>query len=68
MKPDDITRVEAYLKKTLNPSITLKARPKAADSAEVYLGDEFIAVVYRDDDEGEVCYQLNMTILSEDVD
>ncbi len=67
MKPEDITKVEAYLKKTLNPSISLKARPKAGDSAEVYLDDEFIAIVYRDDDEGEVCFQLNMTILSEDL-
>ena len=68
MKPDDITRVEAYLKKTLNPSITLKARPKAADSAEVYLVDEFLGVIFKDDEDGEVSYDFNMAILGFDLD
>ena len=68
MGPEETKKVEAYLKKALNPSINLKARPKAADSVEVYLGDEFIAVCYKDDDEGEVAYQINMTVLPEDLD
>lgn len=68
MGPEEAKKVEAYLKKTLNPSINVKARPKTDDSVEVYLGDEFIAVCYKDEDEGEVAYQLNMTILSEDLD
>lgn len=67
MSPEESKKVEAYLKKTLNPDINLKARPKTPDSVEAYLGDEFIAVIYKDEDEGEVAYQLNMTILSEDV-
>ena len=53
MNADDITKLQAYLKKTLNDDIVLKTRPKAKDSAELYLGDEFLAVVYKDEDEGE---------------
>ena len=67
MNADDITKLQAYLKKTLNDDIVLKTRPKAKDSAELYLGDEFLAVVYKDEDEGEVAYQFQMTVLSEDI-
>ena len=67
MNADEIAKIEAYLKKTLNDGLSLKSRPKANDSAEIYLGDEFIAVVYKDEDDGEIAYQLNMTILSEDL-
>jgi len=68
MSPEDVKRVEAYLKGKLNSDIRLVTRKETTDSVEVYLGDEFIAVVYEDTDEGEVCYQLNMTVLSEDLD
>lgn len=68
MSPAEAKRVEAYLKRTLNPSITLKARPRAGDSAEVYVGEEFLAVCYRIEDEGETSYQVQMSILPEDLD
>ncbi len=67
MTPDDIKKVEAYLQKTLHADLNLKTRPKAADSVEVYKGNEFLAVIYKDEDEGEVAFQLNMTILPEDL-
>ena len=34
---------------------------------EVYLDDEFIGVMYRDEDEGEVSYAFNMAILEIDL-
>jgi len=43
------------------------ARKETDDSVEVYLGAEFIAVVYKDVDDGETSYAVNMTILSEDL-
>lgn len=67
MKPEDVKRVEAYLKRTLNPKIALKTRPQTKDSAEVYIGDEFIAICYQIEDEGEVSFQLQMTILEDDL-
>ena len=67
MTADDITKLEAYLKKTLNEGLIVKARPKAKDSAEVYLGDEFLAVIYKDEEDGDVSFDLNMSILAEDL-
>jgi len=68
MGPEETKKLEDYLKKKLHPSITLKTRDKTDDSVEVYLGAEFIAVVYKDVDEGETSYQFQMTVLSEDLD
>lgn len=69
MKPDEIAKLDAYLKKVFEtPSITVKPRPKKDDSCEVYKGDEFLAVIYRDEDEGELSYNLSMAILDIDLD
>ncbi|CAI8418378.1 MAG: hypothetical protein CME93_05710 [Hyphomonadaceae bacterium] len=68
MTREESLRLEAYLKQKLNPDIRLAARKETSDSVEVYLGSEFIAVVYKDEDEGEVSYALNMTVLQEDLD
>jgi hypothetical protein len=45
----------------------VKQRPRKEDSAEVYVGDEFIGVLFRDDDEGETAYQFQMAILDYDL-
>ncbi len=67
MDREEILRLEAYLKEKLNPGVRLVARKETDDSVEVYLGAEFIAVVYKDVDDGETSYAMNMTILSEDL-
>lgn len=67
MNERDIQRIEAHLKRTFaNPAITLKPRPKQKDSAEVYIGDEYVANVYDDEDE-DGSFQLVMSILGEDL-
>jgi len=39
----DAKRIEAHLRRTFaNNTLALKARPKQKDSAEVYIGEEFI--------------------------
>jgi hypothetical protein len=64
----DAKRIEAHLKRTFgNASITLKGRPKQKDSAEVYVGEEFIGVVYQDEDE-DGSFMFEMAILGEDLD
>ena len=68
MSPDETKKVEAYLKAQLNPAIRLIARDKTSDSLEVYLGDEFIALLFKIEEEGETSYQFQMTILKEDLD
>jgi hypothetical protein len=64
---EETLRLEAYLREKLNPGLRLLARDKANDSLEVYLGAEFLAVVYKDEDEGETSYQFMMTVLKEDI-
>lgn len=69
MTPQEISKVQAYLQeKFSSPSIKVVARPKVKDSVEVMLGDEFIGVIYRDEDEGEISYQFQMCIIEEDLD
>ena len=68
MNPETVKRVEAYLKRTLNPQIVLQARPRVTDSVEVLIGGEHVGLVYLIEDEGETSYQLEMTILQEDLE
>jgi hypothetical protein len=64
----DIKRIEAHLRRTFgNAQIQLKPRPKQKDSAEVYIGEEFVGVVYVDEDE-DGSYMFEMAILAEDLD
>ena len=67
MNEQDIQRIESHLKRTFaNTQIVLKARPKQKDSAEVYVGEEFIGVVFQDEDE-DGSFMFEMAILGEDL-
>jgi hypothetical protein len=68
MNPETVKRIEAYLKRTLNAGIVLAARPRVNDSVEVTLNGEHVGLVYLIEDEGETSYQLEMTILQEDLE
>ena len=66
MKPEEIRKLTAYLKRVFqNPTIDVKARPRKEDSAEVYVGDEFIGLIYKDEEEGD--YNFQMAILEMDL-
>lgn len=68
MTPSEIARVQSYLRKTFsNNLIAIKPPPKPTAPIEVFVGDEFIGVLHRDDDEGEISYSLMMSILEEDL-
>jgi len=68
MNTNEITRLQDYLRQTFgNTEITLHPPEKDTLPAEFYIGEEFLGVIYRDVDEGEVSYALNMSILSEDL-
>ena len=68
MNPETVKRIQAYLQRTLNPGVTLVARPRVTDSVEVVIGGEHVGLVYLIEDEGETSYQLEMTILQEDLE
>jgi len=64
----ELEKVQAYLRRTFqNQTFRVVARPKKMDSAEIYLGDEFIGVLFRDDEDGELSYNFQMAILAEDL-
>ncbi len=68
MDNDEILRVQKYLRgKFRLDTITLHRRPNKDDSVEVMIGDEFIGVIYKDDEDGEVSYDFNMAILDFDL-
>lgn len=69
MNKDEIARLESYLKRTFGTkNLTVRARPKKDDSAEVYIGDDFVAVLFREEEDGEVSYQFQMAILDVDLE
>ncbi len=68
MKSLDIARVQAYLRQKLdNNRFIVKKRKDAEDSAEIWIGDEFLGIVYRDEDEGEVSFPVHISIIAEDL-
>ncbi len=67
MKRSELLRVEGYLRRKFgNNTISLKEQKDG--SSEVSLGDEFIGVVYRDDEDEEVSYDFHMAILDIDLE
>ena len=67
MEDTDIQRIEAHLKRTFgNQQLQLRKRPKQKDSCEVYVGEEFIGVLYQDEDE-DGSFMFEMAILAEDL-
>jgi hypothetical protein len=68
MNKSEIVRLQKYLQdKFGNKTLSLTERKEAKDSVEVMLGGEFIGVIYRDDDEGDISYDFNMAILEMDL-
>lgn len=68
MNASEITRLKTYLSQKFGvENLQVRGRPNKDDSAEVYFGDEFIAVIFRDDEDGEVSYDFNMAILEIDL-
>ena len=65
-----VRKLDAYLKKLFgNQRIRVVPRPKNDDSAEVYIGDEFIGVLFLDDeDEDDLSYNFQMAILGTDLE
>lgn len=64
-----IKKLDTYLKKVFNnPMLRVVPRPKKDDSAEVYIGEEFIGVLFVDDEDDDLSYNFQMAILSTDME
>jgi hypothetical protein len=65
----EIRKIEAYLKRLFgNARMRVVPRPKKEDSAEVYIGEEFIGVLFVDDEDNERSYNFQMAILGTDLE
>ena len=68
MDVQEIRKIETYLKRLFgNGQIRVVPRPKKEDSAEVYVGEEFIGVLFVDDEDDERSYNFQMAILGTDL-
>ena len=68
MTPTEIEKLQRFLRQTFgNHGISLARRPEADDSAELQINGETFGAVYKDEDEGELSYNIQMTVLSEDL-
>lgn len=64
-----MAKVEGYLRQTFaNHSIRVVARPKKTDSAEVYIGEEFVGILSLDDEDGDRSFNFSMAILDTDLE
>ena len=65
----EVRKIDAYLKRLFNnPRMRVVPRPKKDDSAEVYIGEEFIGVLFVDDEDNERSYNFQMAILASDLE
>jgi hypothetical protein len=68
MNNSEIARLQKYMQeKFSNKKLSLVVRKEAKDSVEVMLDSEFIGIIYRDEDDGEISYDFNMAILEMDL-
>jgi hypothetical protein len=69
VKPDELAKLTKYFQKQFNTmSITVRKRPQKDDSGEVYMGEDFLGVIFRDEEDGELSYNFSMAILEFDLE
>jgi hypothetical protein len=65
----EIRKLESYLRRLFaNQTIRVVPRPKKDDSAEIYVGEEFVGVLFVDDEDQERSYNFQMAILGTDLE
>ena len=65
----DAKRLDVYLKRKFdNEKLRVVGRPRKQDSVEAYLGEEFIGVLFLDDQRGGRSYIFEMPILGIDLE
>ena len=68
MNSEETQKIQAFLKtKFSGADIVLKPREETNDSVEITIAGETLGIVFKDDEDGDICYHVQMTILSEDL-
>ena len=69
MNASETAKVQRYLRQRFgNNKLTIARRENKNDSAELMLEDEFLGVIFQDNEDGETCYHVQMTVLQEDLE
>jgi hypothetical protein len=69
LNKDEIAKLQRHLRKTFgNTSVEVRPQPKKKDMAEVFVAGEFVATLYRIEEDGEVEYQVQMCVLEMDLE
>ena len=64
----ELWRIEKYLRNLFRlDTISVVERPKQDDSVEVHINGEFIGVIFKDEEDGDISYAFNMAILEMDL-
>ena len=69
MNREEINKLQIYLRNTFkNNNISIIPRAdKTEDSAEFHINNEFFGIVFKDTEEGETTFHLEMSIIEEDL-
>ena len=68
MTDHELEKIKNYLNKIFNThDFIVKKRKSIEDSCEVYHKDEFLGLIYKENEEDEEDYQFHMTILKDDL-
>jgi len=69
MTDNEIEKLRVYLAGRINPSVELRKRGRQTDSVEVYANDEFLGLLFKDDeDPKDISYNLDVAILAIDLE
>lgn len=68
MTRSEIWQLEKYLRNLFRlDTITVMERPNQPDSLEVHVSGEFIGIIFKDEEDGDVSYAFQMAILEMDL-
>ena len=69
LNEQEMAKIQQYLRQLFwNPEIAVRPGSAKDSPAEVYIGREFVGVISKNDDDGEISYDWNMSILTEDIE
>ena len=68
MTDQELEKIKNYLNRIFNShDFIVKKRKSIEDSCEVYHKEEFLGLIYKENEEGEEDYQFHMSILKIDL-
>jgi hypothetical protein len=67
MNFQEVEKLDAYFKKLFGPRVRVILPPKVDEPAEVYVGEEFVGILFVDDEEDERSYNFQMSIIEADL-